>query len=55
MPREQIVQEIAGGYGKPGTVPIPYSAPEYDRDILKPIAYDLDISRQYLERAGYRY
>ena len=55
MPREQIVQEIAGGYGKPGTVPIPYSAPEYDRDILKPIAYDLDMSRQYLERAGYRY
>ena len=24
MPREQIVKEIAAGYGKPGTVPMPF-------------------------------
>jgi ABC-type transport system substrate-binding protein len=55
MPREQIVSEIAGGYGKPGTVPMPYSAPEYDHDLLKPIAFDMDIARQYMEKAGYKY
>lgn len=55
MPREQIVKEIAGGYGKEGTVPMPYSAPEYDHDLLRPIAYDLDLSRQYMQRAGYEY
>lgn len=55
MPREQIVKEIAGGYGKEGTVPLPFSAPEYDHDLLRPIAYDLDISRDYMRRAGYEY
>jgi ABC-type transport system substrate-binding protein len=55
MPREQIVKEIAGGYGKAGTVPMPWSAPEYDHELLKPIAYDLDLSRQYMEKAGYSY
>lgn len=55
MPREQIVKEIAGGYGKAGTVPMPWSAPQYDHDVLKPIAYDLDIARQYMEKAGYTY
>jgi ABC-type transport system substrate-binding protein len=55
MPREQIVKEVASGYGKEGTVPMPFSAPEYDHDILKPIAYDLDIARSYMEKAGYKY
>jgi peptide/nickel transport system substrate-binding protein len=55
MPREQIVREIAAGYGKPGTVPIPFTSPEYDHDMLKPIAYDMDVARQYMEKAGYRY
>ncbi len=55
MPRQQIVQEIAGGYGKEGTVPLPFTSEQYDHDLLKPIAYDLDMARQYLERAGYRY
>src|SRR6266851_4174743 len=55
MPRDQIVSEIAGGYGKPGTVPMPYSAPEYDHDLLKPIAFDMDVARQYMEKAGYKY
>ena len=55
MPREQIVKEIAGGYGHPGTVPIAWSAPEYDHDLLKPIAYDLDIARSFMEKAGYTY
>ena len=27
MPRDQIVKEIAGGYGAPGTVPMAWSAP----------------------------
>ena len=55
IPREQIVKEIAGGYGEPGTVPMPFTAPEYDHDLLKPIAYDLDLARQYMEKAGYKY
>jgi len=55
MPRDQIVKEIAGGYGEPGTVPMPFSAPEYDHDMLKPIAYDLDKARHYMELAGYTY
>ncbi|MBV8915230.1 MAG: ABC transporter substrate-binding protein, partial [Acetobacteraceae bacterium] len=55
MPRKQIVDEIAGGYGKEGTVPMPWSAPEYDHELLKPIAYDLDLARQYMEKAGYTY
>ena len=55
MPREQIVKEIAAGYGKEGTVPIPFTAPEYDKEILKPIAYDIDLAKQYMEKAGYEY
>ena len=53
IPRDQIVNQIASGFGHPGTVPIPWSAPEYDHDLLKPIPYDLDQARQYLGRAGY--
>ncbi len=55
MPRDQIVKEIAGGYGHPGTVPMAWSAPEYDHDLLKPIAYDLDLARSFMEKAGYTY
>lgn len=55
MPRDQIVKEITGGYGAPGTVPMAWSAPEYDHEMLKPIAYDLDLARQYMEKAGYTY
>jgi ABC-type transport system substrate-binding protein len=55
MPRKQIVDEIAGGYGHEGTVPIAWSAPEYDHDLLKPIPYDLDLARQHMEKAGYKY
>jgi peptide/nickel transport system substrate-binding protein len=55
MPRDQIVKEIAGGFGAPGTVPMAWSAPEYDHDLLKPIAYDLDLARKYMEKAGYVY
>jgi len=51
----KIVKEIAGGYGNPGTVPMAWSAPEYDHDLLKPIAYDLDLARKYMEKAGYVY
>ena len=55
MPREQIVKEIVAGFGKEGTVPIPFTAPEYDKEILKPIAYDMDIARKFMEKAGYEY
>ena len=55
MPREQIVKEIAAGYGEPGTVPMPYTAPEYNHDALKPIAYDMDLAREYMTKAGYTY
>ena len=55
MPREQIVKEIAGGYGNPGTVPMAWSSPEYDHELLKPIAYDLDLARQFMAKAGYTY
>ncbi|MCC7276130.1 MAG: twin-arginine translocation signal domain-containing protein [Alphaproteobacteria bacterium] len=55
MPREQIVKEIAAGYGKEGTVPMPFSAPEYDHDLLKPIAYDLDLAKSFMEKAGYKF
>ena len=48
-------REIAGGYGEPGIVPMPWSAPEFDHDGLKPIAYDLELSRQYMEKAGYKF
>ncbi len=55
IPRDQIVAEIVNGYGQVGTVPIPYSAPEYDHEILKPIPYDFEQAKKYMEMAGYKY
>jgi ABC-type transport system substrate-binding protein len=55
MPRDQIVQEIAAGLGHPGTVAMPWSAPEYDHDLLKPIPYDMDQARAWMVKAGYTY
>lgn len=55
IPREQIVKEIVGGYGQPGTVPLPFSSPEYDHEMLKPIPYDLELAKKYMEKAGYKY
>jgi ABC-type transport system substrate-binding protein len=55
MPREQIVKEIVAGYGQPGTVPIAFSVPEYDHNVLKPIPYDPELARKYMEKAGYKY
>jgi ABC-type transport system substrate-binding protein len=55
MPREQIVQEIAAGLGHPGTVAMPWSAPEYDHDLLKPIPFDMDQARAWMTKAGYVY
>jgi ABC-type transport system substrate-binding protein len=54
-PREQIVQEIAAGLGHPGTVAMPWSAPEYDHDLLKPIPFDMDQARTWMTKAGYTY
>lgn len=55
IPREQIIRNLIRGFGVPGTVPIPYTAQEYDHDNLQPIAYDLDLAREYMARAGYTY
>jgi len=55
MPRDQIVKQIAGGFGEPGTVPMAWSSPLYDHDLLKPIAYDLDVAKQWMTKAGYTY
>jgi ABC-type transport system substrate-binding protein len=55
IPREEIIKNVVGGFGVPGTVPIPYTAPEYDTANNKPIPYDLDKAREYMKRAGYTY
>jgi ABC-type transport system substrate-binding protein len=55
MPRDQIVQEIAAGLGHPGTAAMPWSAPEYDHDLLKPIPLDMDQARSWMTKAGYTY
>lgn len=55
MPREQIVKEIVAGAGVPGTVPMPLSSPEYDHNMLKPIPYDVELAKEYMEKAGYKY
>ena len=54
-PRADIIKQMAGGFGQPGTVPIPFSAPEYDHELLQPIPFDMDLARQYMTRAGYTY
>jgi ABC-type transport system substrate-binding protein len=55
MPRDEIVRGIAGGYGAPGTVPMAWSSPEYDHNLLKPIAFDMEIAKGFMEKAGYKY
>ena len=53
IPRDDIIKQMAGGYGHPGTVPIPWSAPEYDHTNNKPLPFDLDLAKSYLAKAGY--
>lgn len=53
IPRQEIIKQMAGGYGQPGTVPIPWSAPEYDHADNKPIPFDMDAARAMLAKAGY--
>ncbi len=55
MPRDEIVKGIAGRYGAAGAVPMAWSAPDYDHGLLKPIAYDMEIAKAFMEKAGYRY
>lgn len=55
IPREQIIKSVVGGLGKPGTVPIPFTAADYDHEMLKPIPYDMALAKQYMEKAGYKY
>jgi ABC-type transport system substrate-binding protein len=54
IPREEIIRNLVGGFGAPGTVPIAFTAPEYDKN-LKPIAFDMDVAREYMNKAGYTY
>ncbi len=53
IPRAKIVEQIVSGYGKEGTVPIPYTAPEYQHELLKPIVYDMSLAKEYMRKAGY--
>ena len=53
IPRDEIIKQMAAGYGNPGTVPIPWSAPEYDHDANKPIPFDMNLAREMLGKAGY--
>lgn len=53
IPRDDIIKQMAGGFGNPGTVPIPFSAPEYDHTHNRPIPFDMDLARQTLAKAGY--
>jgi ABC-type transport system substrate-binding protein len=55
IPRDQIVKEIVNGAGQPGTVPIPFSSPEYDHENMKPIPFDVELAKKYMEKAGYEY
>ena len=55
MPRDEIVKGIAGGYGAAGTVPMAWSSPEYDHELLKPIAFDMESAKGFMEKAGYKY
>lgn len=55
IPRDQIIKNLVAGYGKPGTVPIPYTAADYDKEGLKPIEYSLDLAKSFMEKAGYKY
>ena len=53
IPRDEIIKQMAGGYGQPGTVPIPWSSPEYNHTDNKPIPFDMDAAKSMLARAGY--
>ena len=53
IPRDEIIKQMAGGYGQAGTVPIPWSAPEYDHGENKPIPFDMDLARATLAKAGF--
>jgi ABC-type transport system substrate-binding protein len=55
IPRDQIIKNLIAGYGKPGTVPLPYTSADYDKDALKPIEYSLDLAKSFMEKAGYKY
>ncbi len=52
VPRETIVAEILEGLGAPGVIPCPDACIGFDES-LDPYAYDLDLSRTYMELAGY--
>lgn len=55
IPREQIIKNVVAGFGKAGTVPMPFTSEYYDHEALKPITYDFNLAKQYMEKAGYKY
>jgi ABC-type transport system substrate-binding protein len=55
VPRERIINQTLQGYGVPAIVPVAYTAPEYNRTLLKPIPYDIDLAKSYMEKAGFSY
>ncbi len=52
IPRQQIVDEILECLGAPGITPIPDSCIGFDSS-LKPYKYDLDLAKDYIEKAGF--
>lgn len=52
IPRDEIIRQF-GNEGRPGTVPIPFTAPEYDHEANRPIPFDMDLARRTLAQAGY--
>ena len=55
VPREQIINHTLRGFGVPGTVPIAYSAAEYNHTLLQPKPFDLAQAKSYMEKAGFSY
>jgi len=51
-PRNIIVEEILNGLGAPATTTVPDAVAGYD-DTLEPYAYDLDLSIELMEDAGF--
>jgi len=52
IPREEIVEEYLLCVGVPGVSPMPDACVGYD-DTLEYYKYDLELAREYMEKAGY--
>lgn len=54
IPREEITEGYARGINAPGVTPMPNACVGYD-DTLEYYKYDLELAREYMEKAGYNY